>query len=299
MRTRQFAALITLLCLSCDSVENRSIQKEEAMSNDDPTVIYNKSGMKDVIVKQGIPYRDHADSSLVLDIYYPPGFTFESKVPAIVIVFGYTDKAQNRIIGKQFKKWSVYTSWCRLIAASGIAAIVYETLDPVEDLAAIEKYIKENQKDLLIDKDRMGVFAVSANTPTAISRLLDESNDFFTCGVFYYGFTLTFNSKYLNPIDSLYKNWGFSIGRIPDSAHWNLDAPIMLVRAGRDKLTYLNQTIDEFVDVAGKKNLPLTLINYSNGRHGFDGYDDNDTTRMIVKSTLEFWKFYLHIENCN
>ena len=210
-----------------------------------------------------------------------------------MVIFGYTDKAQKRIIGKQFMKWSWYTSWCRLIAASGMAAIVYETLDPVDDLAAIEKFIRENDKDLLIDKDRIGAFAVSGNTPTAISRLLDESNDFFKCGVFYYGFTLTFDSQYLNPFDSLYKDWGFSAPRIPDSTYWNLDAPLMLVRAGKDKLTYLNQTIEEFIITAMQKNLPVTLINYSNGRHGFDAFNDNDTTRTIIESTLDFWKFYL------
>ena len=67
----------------------------------------------------------------------------------------------------------------------------------------------------------------------------------------------------------------------------------MLVRAGKDKLTYLNQTIEEFIITAMQKNLPVTLINYSNGRHGFDAFNDNDTTRMIIESTLDFWKFYL------
>ena len=53
------------------------------------------------------------------------------------------------------------------------------------------------------------------------------------------------------------------------------------------------------MDVALKKNLPVTLINYTNGLHGFDAYNDNDTTRMIVKRTIEFWRFYLQNTNSN
>jgi len=291
--------LISIFCISCNSVKNKNVKNEEPYNNDDPVVVYSLSGMEDVIVKMDIPYREHGDSNLVMDIYYPPNFKFELKVPAIVIVFGYTDEAQNKIVGNQFRKLSWYTSWCRIIAASGMAAIAYETIDPVDDLVAIEMFIKENEEDLLISKDRIGAFAVSANTPAAISRLLDASNEFFKCGVFYYGFVLTHNSKYLSPIDSLSKHMGFSTPRLADDINLNLNAPMMLIRAGMDNVPYLNQTLNEFLNLAQKNNLPVTLINYPNGVHGFDAFNDNDTTRMIIESTIEFWRFYLFNSNSN
>ncbi len=44
------------------------------------------------------------------------------------------------------------------------------------------------------------------------------------------------------------------------------------------------------------KNLPITLVNYSNGTHGFDTSIDNDLTRQIIKNTIEFWKFNFRIK---
>jgi steroid delta-isomerase-like uncharacterized protein len=39
------------------------------------------------------------------------------------------------------------------------------------------------------------------------------------------------------------------------------------------------------------------MINYSNRVHGFDAYFDNETTRQIIKTTLEFWKVYKNNNN--
>jgi hypothetical protein len=45
----------------------------------------------------------------------------------------------------------------------------------------------------------------------------------------------------------------------------------------------------------GQKRNPynLTFINYAEGQHGFDAYDDNNQSREIIKKTIEFWKFHL------
>jgi len=92
---------------------------------------------------------------------------------------------------------------------------------------------------------------------------------------------------------------GFSTPRLADDINLNLNAPMMLIRAGMDNVPYLNQTLNEFLNLAQKNNLPVTLINYPNGVHGFDAFNDNDTTRMIIESTIEFWRFYLFNSNSN
>jgi len=54
------------------------------------------------------------------------------------------------------------------------------------------------------------------------------------------------------------------------------------------------QSIAGFCEKALNQNLPVTLINYSDGVHGFDIYNDNETSKQIIKTTIEFWKFYLN-----
>jgi hypothetical protein len=52
--------------------------------------------------------------------------------------------------------------------------------------------------------------------------------------------------------------------------------------------------LSTFYENAMTQNLPITLINYPTGLHGFDVYDNNETTRQIIKNTLDFWKYNLN-----
>lgn len=86
---------------------------------------------------------------------------------------------------------------------------------------------------------------------------------------------------------------GFSTPRLPDPALWKKDVPIMIVRAGKDNVPYINQSLSSFYEKALFQNLPVVLVNYPDGTHGFDTSIDNDLTRQIIKNTLEFWRFNL------
>ena len=86
--------------------------------------------MDNVIAKKDIPYIKTQDSTLKIDVYYPPNFDFKSKIPAVVFIFGYTNEGQLKSAKHQLRTWSPYTSWCKLVAASGMAAVVYETINP-------------------------------------------------------------------------------------------------------------------------------------------------------------------------
>jgi dienelactone hydrolase len=250
-------------------------------------------GMEDVIVKKDIPYVNFADSTLNMDIYYPPDFDFKKKIPAVIFIYGYTEEAQRRLSGDQFRNWSWHISWCKIIAASGIAAIVYETVEPVNDLASLAKFLQSNQDKLLIDINYIGAFTCSAHTPTAISYILDSTNSIFNCAVVYYGFLLTQNFEYLSQVDTIAKIRGFKATRLADPKNWRKDVPILIFRAGLDNVPYVNESIINFFNTAIDQNLPVTLENYPTGHHGFDGNDNNTTTRLIIKSTLDFWKVNL------
>ena len=268
--------------------------QQSIQSKPKETVVrYEVAGMNDVIVMNDIPYLKSLDSALKMDIYYPPRFDFKRKLPAIVFVFGYTNEGQLKTAKHQLRTWSPYTSWCRIVAASGMAAIVYETIEPENDLKSLIQYIISNRDKLSIDVDKIGAYSCSANTPTEMAYILNDPDCIFKCAVVYYGVFLTKGFKHISTIDTLSQNMGFVTPRLSEPASWNKKIPMMIVHAGKDFVPHTNESLTSFVSEAIVQNIPITLIIHSEGVHAFDINTDNESTRQIIKNTLEFWKFYL------
>jgi dienelactone hydrolase len=285
-------ALIPVILLLCTS--GTQAQNTQTRQREQGAVVFDLPGMEDVIIRKDIPYQDNSGSPLKMDVYYPPDFNFLRKIPAIIIVLGYPDIAGKKLLGSEFKNYIQFVSWCKIIAASGMAAIAYESTNPEQDIITLSNYLKTNENNLKIDITKVGAYTCSAHTPTTITYILNGSNNIFKCAVVYYGFFLTHDFKYLLQIDTLSQNMGFKTPRLAEPGTWKKDVPIMVIRAGKDNVPYINQTLASFYEKALNQNLPITLINYSNGVHGFEAYNDNETTRQIVKYTIEFWKYNLN-----
>jgi dienelactone hydrolase len=291
MKTFCLTTMFAVFLFFCaDGIHAQTTNKQREQGS----VVYDLPGMDDVIIKKDIPYQDIAGSPLKMDIYYPPDFDFQRKIPAVIIVLGYPDVAGKRLLGSEFKNYIQLISWCRIISASGMAAIVYESIDPEKDIISVSNYLNINEDKLKIDKNRIGAWTCSAHTPTTISYILNGSDNIFKCVVVYYGFFLTDDFKYLPQIDTLSQNMGFKTPRLSEPISWKKNVPIMIIRAGKDNVPYINQTLADFYEKALIQDLPITLINYQNGVHGFDAALDNETTRQIIKNTIEFWKFNLN-----
>jgi acetyl esterase/lipase len=63
--------------------------------------------------------------------------------------------------------------------------------------------------------------------------------------------------------------------------------PLFIARAGRDAPS-INAGIDRFTAAALRLNMPLTVMNYAEGDHGFDGLNDTPQSRAIIESALRF-----------
>jgi len=203
MKAPKLVLLISIMVLLMPFSIKTSAQQGTQNKPKEIVVAYEVAGMNDVIAKKDIPYLKTSDSALKMDIYYPPKFDFKRKIPAIVFVFGYTNEGQLKTAKHQLRTWSPYTSWCKVIAASGMAAIVYETINPENDLKALLQYINSNTDNLNIDVNKIGAYSCSANTPTEIAYILNDSNCIFKCAVVYYGIFLTTDFKYISTIDTL------------------------------------------------------------------------------------------------
>jgi hypothetical protein len=292
MNLFKLALLIIFSLLVCACNQNKTKQEVPTVKQKEPVILFELPGMDNVIVKKDIPYCNVADSNLKMDIYYPPNYNFSRNIPAIIIIYGCSNEGQLELLGDQFRNWSVHISFCKLIAASGMAAIIYETVDPKNDLISLTEYIKSNHDKLSIDDNKIGAFTSSSNTPVAITNILNRSTNIFKCAVVYYGIFLTKGLEKLPQTDSVF---GFQNPRLSEPIDWNKNVPLLIVKAGLDNDPYVIRSILDFYNNAIYQNLPVTFINYPTGQHGFDFLNDNDTTKIIIASTLDFWKFYLKI----
>ena len=214
-------------------------------------VVLRLAGMDDVDVRKNVAY----DGERTLDFYRPKG---TATVPLVIFL--------NGVGVPDLKDWGQYTSWPRLVAARGMAAISYQTAgnDVAPQTEALLKYVQQHATDLKIDPKRIAIWSCSSNSRLASTLL--ASRDDLRAAVFYYGFMQT--------------------------APKNITTPVLVARAGLDSLP-INTSIDRWVAQAVEIEAPVTFVNYPEGLHGFDVDNDTPESRQIVTQTLDFLQFHL------
>jgi hypothetical protein len=250
--------------------------------------------MDAVTVRRDIAYGPPADR-LSMDIYYPPRDT-EVRCPVVVIVAGYPGARESRPTSLTYKEIGWTVSMCQLIALSGIAAIAYTNCDPVADLRSLLEDLHQRAMTLRIDADRLGIMAVSGNVPTALTTLMHDARRSPVCAVFGYGCLLDLDGA--TEVADAARQFGFAnpcAGRTVAELRRNV--PLLLTRAGRDQLPATNISIDSFMRHGLSENLPITLVNYADGPHAFDLFDDSRTSRTVLRQTLRFLQDHLLAES--
>ena len=129
------------------------------------TIVYAIPEMEAVTVRHDVPYRTTESGTLEFDVYYPPGAAADTPLPAVLFVYGYSDAGVPNVFGRTFRETGHPVSWARLIAASGVVAVLYSNREPIDDVQAILAHLREQGTSLGIDGSRIGFFASSANVP--------------------------------------------------------------------------------------------------------------------------------------
>jgi dienelactone hydrolase len=255
-------------------------------------VFHRKLGVDNVQVQRGIKYKTNGQTVLTFDLYSPPSDSGLPNRPVVIFVFGYPDSAIMKMSGMKLRDWEQYISWGKLVAASLLNAIIYETTNPIEDIGDLVKYIRENADSLKINANSVGIWSCSGNVPLAQWYLNQEPRTYLKCAVLYYGSMITADQKYQHEAESLAKKAGFILPKLENVEHLHQTVPMLVVRAGKD-MPVFNQMIDHFLSEALIKNAAITLINYAAGQHAFDIRDNTQTTRRIVRQTIDFLKTHL------
>jgi hypothetical protein len=251
-------------------------------------VRYTLPGTDAVTIRSDVPYKG-GDPELVLDIYAGSGPDSGTPRPVVVVAAGYRDVGVTLRLGCRFKEMGMSVSWARLIAASGMVAITYSTRDPETDLPAVLQYVREHAPSLGVS-ERIGLFAASANVVVALSALMLDPD--LKCAALLYGFTL--DSDGSTAVADAAKAFGFvnaCAGRSVDDLPAR--TPLFVARAGEDQFPGLNQALDRFVTRALQRNLPIALVNYATGAHGFDLDDDSGGSQEVIRQILGFFRFRL------
>jgi acetyl esterase/lipase len=256
-------------------------------------VVYKAPGMDKVKIVANLKYTETSDPNIAMDVYSPPGLAKTEKLPAVIFIHGGAKPEWTP------KDWGVYTSWGKLIAASGFVGVTFthRTEYPAkslekgsQDVLEAIKYVRANADKYNVDKDRICLIAYSAGGPM-LSLAMRGDMPYVKCLVGFYAFMDIRQSNYnktevpeilnaFSPITYLEKD----PSKIP---------PMFIARAGRDEVPTMDDSIDRFIGAALTKNIALTFANHPTGIHSFDNQNDDERSREIVQSAIAFMKQHL------
>ena len=253
-------------------------------------VVCELPGMDQVQVGHDLLYKTVGGNALYANVYAPPGERGpDGLLPAVLFVG---------------RREAQYTSWGKLVAASGLIAVTFDyspvgyyghLREPEQDVLDLLEYVRSQGASLGIDANRLGIWAASSQPMLGWRMVLRDAPPFIRRLVSYYG---ALNLEQLLTEADAPEVWALLreyslvsyLGLHPQAL-----PPMLIARAGRDH-HLPNQSIDTFVAEALRQNAPIEVMNYPEGRHGFDALDATDRSRQIIRRTLAFLKIHLSEE---
>jgi hypothetical protein len=254
-------------------------------------VVYELPNEDAVGVQNDLEFRGGDGQPLVFDLYRPPDGEV-SRPAAVVLVAGFPDAGTQKMLGCRFKEMQFTVSWGKLIAASGLAAVAATNREPVGDLTRLIEHLSTNGGALGIRSDVLGVMATSGHGALGLWAVMKHAPAGVKCGAFLYPYTMDLDGA--TGVAEMSARFGFvnaCAGRTLDDLR--TDVPIFFARAGQDAFPHLNASLDRFIAQGLTRNLPLTVVNYPEGVHGFDLMNANERSRDIIRSTLTFLTSHL------
>jgi len=258
-------------------------------------VVYQIPGMDEVHVRVGITYKTVEDGDLKLAVYVPSDLRSGERRPAVLFVHG--EPWTTDAVRFDALRTGQYTSWGRLVAASGWIGVPFEHRnsracsalpDVAADLDDLISFVRTQVPEA--DPDRLIVWVCSGGGAYGLRAAIRHATS-VRCAVVYYAFLepLYRRSDIAPEVsDELLREFS------PITALGQPNAtipPLLLARAGKDH-PGLNGTIDRFAAEAMRQNVAMDLLNYADGQHGFDIRDDTERSRYIIQQTLAFMRLH-------
>ena len=213
-------------------------------------------------VTRDVPFAKWSGGELLMDVYRPARVLKGARLPVVIFLntFGFSRRGEE-----------MYTAWAKAATAHGFAAINPDSRpDGIEeDFDLLSGYLRNHAAEFSIDANQLAVQAVSGNVRAGFPLVENPRRTQVKAAVMYYG-----------------------LGEVHE---FRRDLPVLLVRAGLDRPP-LNREMGEFAATAIARNVPLTLLNYPGGHHGFDFVDPDAASREVIEQTFAFLKSALSVE---
>jgi len=260
-----------------------------------PAVVLRLPGMDRVRVVRNLKYSEVSHPNLLMDVFIPPDLKPRELRPVVVFIHGGAGPENAP------KDWGIFQSWGRLIAAAGMVAAAFthrfspppqsRLAEAAADVDSAIQYLRGNAVSLHANSDRIGVCAWSSGG-ALLSSLLTKQPPLVRCVVAFYAMLDLQQYAPAGDAAALQTLKEFSaIAALPEDAASML--PMLIARAGRDEVPMLNAALDRFAAKALAANAPITVINHPTGVHGFDNQNDDERSREIIRSVIEFLRTHL------
>src|SRR3569623_1461367 len=179
-------------------------------------LVHSRAGGERVSVEK------HAYGELPFDLYRPEG---DGKRTAVVVVFGIPDPGAVAFFGAAFKDWQSYVDWARLVAASGLVAVLAQNRVP-GDVTALFAHLRAHEAERGLD-GRDIVFAASGHGPQGLWTIAHEP---VAGAVLLYPYTLDMAGE------AAAMHFAAPAGTVEELPR----VPMLVVKAGRDTTPNLN-----------------------------------------------------------
>jgi acetyl esterase/lipase len=242
-----------------------------------PPVVYTVPRMSEVKIKRDLIYKKADKLELKLDVYQSPDLKTNERRPAVFFVHGGTP------LENKPKDWGVFQSWGKLVAASGMTAVIFNHQNDFalgeSDLIAAIDYVRKNAADLSVDENRIAVVAYSAGGPL-LSGVMQQ------------------NLPYVKALGSFYalldtRDWKSTVDAETLKKHSPIlylkkdSPPIFIAHAGNDFPEFKSAN-ERFVAEALKQNIAVEVMNHPTGDHGFDNQNDDARSKEIIGNFIQF-----------
>ncbi len=188
-----------------------------------------------------------------MDVYRPAGPG--SARPALIIFLGRANPFS--------------AQWARVAASKGLVAINPDLRfgSQAGDFDALTAHLVTHGAEYGMDPSAIAVYAASGGVDGALPIVEDPKRTAIKAGVMYYGDA---------PV-----------------TEFRRDLPLLFVRAGLDRPEVNSAASSGTAGMAARaivQNVPVTIINYAGGHHGFELTDDDIATRDVIDQTIDFVK---------
>lgn len=206
--------------------------------------------------------------------------TSADQVPVVVLMTGYPDPGFHQHMGMYLKDTVQYRSWAKLLASKGIAAVIYQNLDPISDAQQLIDYLTTNEPR--INPKRMALWACSGNVPAAQHTLANDNALLGGCWLYGYLPSATPMGVDLAPLAEMFQFTLPTTSVVANQAQ-------LVIQAENDQMPQLNQSIAAYCTEQANQDVNLERYLVPGAQHGFDVLEAGHETRLAIDKILGFY----------